>query len=399
LSPATASSHGRFAGFDGIRAIAILLVVAWHTATQSGFPPAAMGFARAFIMSGWSGVDLFFALSGFLITTLILREEERHCECEGTPRFSLVRFYARRALRILPAFYCVFLLSVFVLPVFPFFRSTVSREASDGGTGLGFLPYGSFWSNYFLAYAGRLTGHPVASAGTAFTIYWSLCVEEHFYLLWPLFLTVVKSRRARLVFSFGICLVVPLARALVYGLGWENPPSNVYYVSHYRMDEILWGAATAVLLRRWTPAPLIRRLFLGIVVAVLLVLAFARHLSIVPAPSVLGASLGWTLLALGASLLITEIVSAPTTLLARVLGLRLLGSVGKVSYGMYLLHIQAIDQGIRLIAGLKLQPTVFNFLGLVLFFTLLAYALAWLMHQGIERPFLMIKERYLSDRA
>jgi peptidoglycan/LPS O-acetylase OafA/YrhL len=114
---------------------------------------------------------------------------------------------------------------------------------------------------------------------------------------------------------------------------------------------------------------------------------------------VLGASLGWTLLALGASLLITEIVSAPTTLLARVLGLRLLGSVGKVSYGMYLLHIQAIDLGIRLIAGLKLQPTVFNFLGLVLFFTLLAYALAWLMHQGIERPFLMIKERYLSDRA
>jgi peptidoglycan/LPS O-acetylase OafA/YrhL len=394
-----ATAQGRFAGFDGIRAIAILLVIVWHTATQTGFPPLAMGFARPLIMSGWTGVDLFFALSGFLITTLILREEERRSERTGAARFSLGKFYARRALRILPAFYCVFLLSVFVLPGSSIFKSTVSPAASDGGTGLGFIPYGSFWSNYFLAYGARLAGHPVASAGTAFTVYWSLCVEEHFYLLWPLFLTLVRNRGTRLAVSSGVCLALPFVRALVYGLGWETSPANIYYVSHYRLDEILWGSATAVLLRRTTPAPWIRRALLAIVAAGVLALALTRHLSIVPAPSVLGASLGWTLLALGTSLLITEIVLAPTTILARILDLRLLRSVGKVSYGMYLLHFQCIDLGMRLIAGVRFPPTVVNFLGLVLFFVLLVYASAWIMHKLVEKPFLVIKERYLSDRA
>ena len=358
-----------------------------------------MGLARPLIMSGWKGVDLFFALSGFLITTIILREEERMNEREGIARFSLAAFYARRALRILPAFYCVFLLSVFVLPASSIFKSTVSRAASDGGTGLGFIPYGSFWSNYFLAYGGRLAGHPVASAGAAFTVYWSLCVEEHFYLLWPLFLTLVRKRRTRLAVAFGVCLTLPFLLALVYGFGWESSPENIYYVSHYRLDEILWGSGTAVLLRRTTPAPLIRRVLLAVVLAGLVVLAQTRQLSITPAPTVLGASLGWTLLALGASLLITEIVSAPTTILARMLELRLLRSLGKVSYWMYLLHFQCIDLGMRLIAGTRLPPTLLNFLGLVLFFVLLVYAAAWLLHQLVERQFLIIKERYLSDRA
>jgi peptidoglycan/LPS O-acetylase OafA/YrhL len=397
--PPAANAQGRFAGLDGIRAIAILLVIVWHTVTQTGFPPLAMGLARPLIMCGWTGVDLFFALSGFLITTLILREEERTRERDGIARFSLAKFYARRALRILPAFYVVFLLSVFVLPASSIFRSTVSRTASDGGTGLGFLPYGSFWSNYFLAYGGRITGHPVASAGHAFTVYWSLCVEEHFYLLWPLFLTLVRNRRRRLLVAVGVCLTLPWLRALVYGLGWECLPQNIYYVSHYRLDEILWGSAAAILLRQNTPAPLLRRGLLAAVVAGLVVLALTQHLSIQPAPSILGASLGWTLLALGASLLITEIVSAPATWLARSLELRPLRSLGKVSYGMYLLHFQGIDLGLRLIAGVQLPPTLLNFLGLVLFFVLLVYAAAWCLHQLVERPFLALKERTLSDRA
>jgi peptidoglycan/LPS O-acetylase OafA/YrhL len=398
LPPKNTLTHGRFVGFDGIRAIAILVVITWHTAAHTGFPPNAMGLARFFIMSGWMGVDLFFALSGFLITTLILREEDRHREQHGQARFSLLHFYVRRALRILPAFYCVFLLSLFVLSTIPFFRSAIIHTARDGGTGLGFIPYGTFWGNYFLAYGSRITGQLVSAPGSAFTVYWSLCVEEHFYLLWPLFLTMVKTTRWRLLVSFGFCLIAPLIRLTVCLFGWEIPPANVYYLSHYRMDEILWGAGTAILLRHFTPGPWIRRIGLGVVTLVVILLIVTQHLTIIPSPTTLGKSLGWTLLALGASLLITEVILAPATFLTRFLELRLLKSIGKVSYGMYLLHFQAIDLGRRLILALDFKPSLLNFTGVVVFMASLTFLFAWLLHQLVERPFLWMKERYVSDK-
>src|SRR5512146_2421844 len=116
--PATAAAfHVR--SFDGVRGLAILLVIAYHTVGATAYPDATLGWARPLLMSGWAGVDIFFALSGFLITTLLLREENRERLAGRPARFSLSRFYLRRALRILPAFFAVFALNVFVFSRLP----------------------------------------------------------------------------------------------------------------------------------------------------------------------------------------------------------------------------------------------------------------------------------------
>src|SRR4051794_4898883 len=104
-----------FRGFDGMRAIAILLVILWHTRSSIGFPVAALGRFHDLVMFGWTGVDLFFALSGFLITSLLL-DEERSAR---TRTFSLGAFYFRRALRILPPYYFVLAVNALVLSHWP----------------------------------------------------------------------------------------------------------------------------------------------------------------------------------------------------------------------------------------------------------------------------------------
>ena len=231
-SPRDAS---RFRGFDGLRGIAILMVIVYHGIIASTFPLAALGPLRPLFLAGWTGVDLFFALSGFLITSLLLREEGRAVRAGQPPHFSLWRFYLRRVFRILPAFYAVFLLDVFVFSQSRLFASAFVDNIRESPLGL--LPYGTFWTNYHVAYGERWWGAAMSRPRGAFEVFWSLCVEEHFYLLWPLFLLLVKSTRARIAVSIGVCLVLAGLRYAAISLGWDTPLA-VHYASHYRLDSL-----------------------------------------------------------------------------------------------------------------------------------------------------------------
>ncbi len=382
----------RFAGFDGLRALAILLVIAWHTAVVTGFPEEAMGAARAFFMNGWAGVDLFFALSGFLITTLILREEAGR----GGGRFSLRRFYLRRALRILPVFYFVFLMNTFVLARSPIFASIRVRRLAEHHSFLGLFPYATFWGNYFLAYARRLTGHVLYDPGASYQVFWSLCVEEHFYLLWPLFLTAVKGFRARLTIAGAVCVAVLALRWIAVARHFEVHYLSYHYVSHYRLDGILWGAAAALVFDRWRPPAVLRRAALAVTAGTTAALMLARSLSILPPSSLLGESLGMTALGIAAALLVLELACAPGSAAARVLEAAPLRSVGRVSYGMYLVHFAMIDLGAYLLSDLALPWALSTLLQQWLFFAALSYGVAWLIYWAIERPFLQLKDRWFA---
>jgi peptidoglycan/LPS O-acetylase OafA/YrhL len=387
-------ADGRFRGFDGVRAVAILLVIIWHGALVGRFPEEAMGPLRPLVMTGWAGVDLFFALSGFLITALILREEQRTERVEGVPRFSLRRFYLRRALRILPVFVVVFLVNTFVLS--GHLPSVQGRRVLDSGSPLGLWPYATFWGNYFIQ-QNHLWGRALVDPGVAYTVFWSLCVEEHFYLLWPLFLTLVKGWRHRVLSASGVCLLMLVARYFAATDPWQHHLS-IYSLSHYRMDSILWGALGALVVDRLPAVARPRRLALALVFALIAWLVSSRELSMVLAPTALGLSLGLTLLAVAATGLLIDLVKAPDSRLARVLEWPPLRVVGQLSYAMYLVHFPAIDLGRMLLSAKPRAPTLANLLLAWVLFAFLTVAAAAMLHVLVERPFLRFKERLSARR-
>lgn len=379
-----------FRGFDGLRAIAILLVILWHGGISTRFPTGKMGLLEPVFGMGWAGVDLFFALSGFLITSLILREEARNESAGGPPRFSLARFYMRRVFRILPAFYFVFALDSLILARFPgMFPSVRTWQIAAADSPLGLWPYATFWGNYFINYP----PHGAASPGLAFTVFWSLCVEEHFYVLWPLCLTFARRARTRLLAALAACGAILALRAVMAATGAERPGA-LHAVSHYRIDAVLWGSIAAIVFASRPIAQRPRRIALLAVASAIVVLVATGQMSVVPPGTWLGVSLGLTLLAVGGALLVTDLAAAPTSRIARLLELPPLQAVGRVSYGMYLLHFPAIDVAGAMFFSTPRKPGLLGFLWLYLLICLCTFAAAWILYQIVEAPFLRLKVRW-----
>ncbi|MFE6647870.1 acyltransferase family protein [Nocardioides sp. NPDC057772] len=220
------SSNWR-ADVQGLRAVAVGLVIAGH-AGLSGFE------------GGFVGVDVFFVLSGFLITTLLLRETDR----SGT--VSISQFYARRARRILPAATATMLVvltySAIVLP-----QTRTDQIASDAG-----------WAAVFLAnvhFAGEAVDYFNNAAPSPFQHYWSLSVEEQFYVVWPLLVLAValwipKHHRRRAITALA-------ALVAVVSLAWSlhvtaTDPTTAYFSTPARAFELAAGALLACVAGRLT---------------------------------------------------------------------------------------------------------------------------------------------------
>lgn len=173
---------------DGLRALSIALVIISHLGGAHGTP-----WGSSSIASGWGilGVRVFFVISGFLITTLLLAEHER------SGRIELLAFFRRRAWRLLPAAYV--------------FLATLALAESLGWISLGpndLLSGATYWANYD-QHRSWNTGH-----------LWSLAVEEQFYVLWPALLMLLAPRRSMKV-AAGVLLLVPAIRLVIW-LGWQE---------------------------------------------------------------------------------------------------------------------------------------------------------------------------------
>jgi peptidoglycan/LPS O-acetylase OafA/YrhL len=203
--------RGTIPSLDGLRAVSIALVVVSHLALGAETGP----FSR-FVGAGALGVEMFFVISGFLITLLLLREQRR------SDRVSVKAFYVRRAFRILPAYVC-FLLGLFLLQC------------------LGFL------SLPFAAWVRPLTYttsfFPLPHWDLAHT--WSLSVEEHFYLLWPLAFVFFRPRGAFLAALLCV-LLTPGIRAVLLGF-LDGSALRLSYFTPTRMDAIAVGCCLAFL--------------------------------------------------------------------------------------------------------------------------------------------------------
>jgi peptidoglycan/LPS O-acetylase OafA/YrhL len=317
-----ADKNDRWPALDGLRGVASLAVMAYH------FVPyvpqrTATAFARALddvAHVGWAGVDLFFVLSGFLITDILLG-------AKGGPAF-LRNFYARRVLRIFPLYYgvlvAVFALGPFVLP------ASVHAAMGDTASHQGWL-----WA---YTYDGRvlLTGQFWGDGGVNLSHVWSLSIEEHFYLVWPL-VVAWADRRTLLRIALVLALLVPVARTVLVLAGVSH--ALIYSFTPCRMDSLLVGALVAMTFRDEALAPLLRRFAPAAVIVG--GLGFGALIRVGDGSSGLTgpmAAVGYTVVALVGAGLVVMAVDARRTAVTGVLRTRVLRWFGRYSYGAYVFH-------------------------------------------------------------
>jgi len=328
---------------DGLRALAVLPVILFH----AGFA----GFS-----GGYVGVDVFFVISGYLITSILLKEMQ-----DGN--FSLIRFYERRARRILPALFFVMAVTM------PFaWWWLIPRDLQDFGESL--IAVATFSSNVLFWLE---SGYFATEAGLKPLLHtWSLAVEEQYYILFPLFLLAVWRLGSRWITWLIVAGVIAGVAAAHWGA--FHKPLATYYLLPTRAWEILLGALAAIFLFR-QPADgstgLWREVcgFGGLALVVASIVYFDSH---TPFPSLytLVPTIGTLLIILGAQ---TGTVSA------RWLGSPIPVTVGLLSYSAYLWHQPLLAFG----HYQSLQQPSGMFMGLL---CALTFPLAWITWRYIETP-------------
>jgi peptidoglycan/LPS O-acetylase OafA/YrhL len=341
----------RLPALDGIRGLAVLSIMMFHS--------GATWFA-----GGGIGVDVFFVLSGFLITGLLLDERR------GTGRIRLRSFYARRVLRLLPAL----LLVVGFLFVWSFVGGLGSQQVHELRRGLVFTL--GYAANVQVAFLGELPPFSLVAH------MWSLAIEEQFYLVWPLVLALLLRLRFRTGQVLVVAVVAALASTVWRAFLWHGPGDvlRVYYGPDTRADGLLLGCALALVASR---RPLPRAPWLALVGGVFLIaqVRLDTHLGS------FGYEGGYLLTALAACALIVGAVGAPDGPAARVLGWRPLAAVGAISYGLYLWHwpVYLILNAGRLdLPWLQLQAVRFA----------VTFAVATASYLLLERPVLSLRSRF-----
>ena len=339
------------AEIDGLRALAVIPVVLFHAGIS--------GFSGGFV-----GVDIFFVISGYLITSIILSEQQKE-------RFTLAGFYERRARRILPALMLVVLLSTLAAWYLLLPTELVDFGKSLASVGI-FASNILFWteSDYFAQ-----TSEFIPLLHT-----WSLAVEEQFYLIFPLFMiwtvAAVKSKRLLILIVVGILSLVFTEWA------WRNAPEANFFLAPSRIWELLAGVFCAFYLqdsRRFSN--LIKQLgsMVGLLMLIYSIVFFDKT---IPFPSfyALVPVLGTVLV-----ILFTD----KETLVGRLLSIPFIVGIGLISYSAYLWH-QPLFVFAR-IQSLE-ELSVLTLLGL----SLLAFIMAYISWRWVEKPFR--NRNWLSQR-
>jgi peptidoglycan/LPS O-acetylase OafA/YrhL len=363
---------------DGVRALAILLVIPHNiNVLKPPYSLAILPFVTV-MHAGWIGVQLFFVLSGFLITGNLLdtRQADNYYGA----------FIARRALRILPLYFGVLLVALVLVPLLV----TPPQELRETLPNQVWL--WTFLSNWTAPYGGTVTG---------FSHFWSLAVEEQFYLLWPF--VVARCRPAALL---KVCAAIVLAALATRFLMLRAHASDdaLYMVTPARMDALALGSAAAALLRIPAALARLRRMTGWLAAAGLAAL-------LVDAPLTDGLTsfdpnaetYGYTLLALAFALIIL-VIALPTTGLLRGSSSWLAWSplrlVGRYSYGMYIFHLPFhVYVGNSILH--RLAPNVSNGVGLTYSLASIAvsFALAAVSYELYERRFLALKRLFMPRAA
>jgi peptidoglycan/LPS O-acetylase OafA/YrhL len=389
--PGEASNARHLPVLDGLRGLAILLVMQhhfWGLAFGLGgrAPTLAIDLhMRALFAVGWSGVDLFFVLSGFLITGIL-------CDAKRS-NFYFRNFYARRLLRIFPLYYAFLVFALFLLP--NFHRLVGPDQVSQ-------LRASQFWYWTYTMNIGSAVKQFHTQVPIVHSQFWSLAVEEQFYLVWPLLILLLSRRTMTVVCGVLVGAALAVRFVLVDPISASFANLNAAHVLlPARIDTLALGALIALMVRGGSDLIPFRRYAFPVAAGSLLVLTvlFVRHHGL----SVLDrdvATIGFSALALFfAALLLLVVSSVPGSALHRVFtssGLRMLG---RYSYAIYVCHLLLAFELAAEFVRHDVSRTVFGSqIPLNIVFSLVctagSIAVAWLSWHFFEKQVLKLK-RYV----
>jgi peptidoglycan/LPS O-acetylase OafA/YrhL len=330
---------------------------------------------------GSIGVDIFFVLSGFLITTLLIGEFEK------TRKINFGAFYARRALRLLPALAAVIVVAVLLVTL-------VHQEHLFKDETLTTLPFVIFfvgnWARVFDFNALGILGHT-----------WSLGIEEQFYLLWPLLFALLAARRRRervALLLTAIAGLVMVYRFVLLSMGQH--PWSLYFRTDTHCDGLLIGCALAFWLASGKMAgPFVERLFRWATVPALLVILFISELidNNDPKQFHFMVAYGLGLGVLCAAVLIANQVTSPLPEVAGILKAPIVVWIGRRSYGLYLWHF-VVDRSVGSFFQ-EHHPTNTDRITELALKLGISFAVAAISYKVIETPALRLKRRFQPTEA
>jgi len=352
---ASAFELGHQPALDGLRGIAILVVMAFNG-------------HMLWMQGGFVGVDIFFVLSGFLITSILVQGYQRNAS------IGLKDFYVRRALRLLPA--------LFVLVLFCIGYALFLQPADKAVDTL----KGVLYTIFYVANWAQVPPNPPGIGPLSHA--WSLSVEEQFYIIWPLLLMgLLKLKNKGLVLAILSTLIAVSVICSIWLWYAKVSYFRMYFGSDTRAHELLIGCV-ASLLMSWGVFHRLTRLGWAFHLASVISLAgILLSLFLVRYNAAFVYNGGFTLICLGTALLILDLVLFPSVL-SRCFEFRPLVWIGKISYGLYLWHYPIFEASRRFFEG-RMNPVFFEVIGVG--GTFLAATASYYL---LERPFLRLKRRF-----
>jgi peptidoglycan/LPS O-acetylase OafA/YrhL len=340
---------------DGLRAVSIAIVVLSHTKSLLPALVVNSGLFRYFIGGGLHGVQIFFVISGYLITTLCLREFDR------SGHISLSRFYVRRILRIFPPFY-LYLGALSLLWAAGIEHEDLSTFVSAATYTIIYHPHPQGW----------LVQHA-----------WSLSIEEQFYVLWPVVLLIALRRGVALRVSALLLGIMPFARiAVLSSVQAHSVDQNRAIVNSSAIDMLMVGCLLALLgsrsqWRQWSARWMSRWAAPSAAVLGFLLAPYASAKLGATPFAITAEALGYSVTAISIGVILEYVVTLPQSIAGRILNVRLLRHIGIISYSIYLWQQLFTQAPLRF--GLFTYPLIL--------------VAAELSFWSVERPLLRLRAR------